>query len=236
MGDDCVKRVCIHQPDFLPYLGFFHRLLSCDTFVILDDVQFLRRGWHHRDKIKTPAGVRWLSLSVKKGDYQQQIKQVCLSNGDEWIESNLNLIRENYRKAPYFEENFPSIEAIYRTGFDLMIDLNLAFLNYFYVLFETEFEVVLSSDLRVEGRRNEKLKNLVSAVGGNVYLSGLGARSYLDEEVFQKAGISVEWQEFQHPVYSQLQEDFIPNLSCLDVLLNSGPDSKDVLWSSRSPE
>lgn len=227
-----MKRVCIHQPDFAPYLGFFHRLLLVDLFIVLDDVQFLRRGWHHRDKIKTPQGERWLTLSIKKGDFYQKINQVILSeNRDVWVTRHLNLLMENYRRAPYFDEYFPRIRSIYQTGFSKLVDLNLAFLQFFFEIFDTHVVTVLSSTLNVPGKSNQKLINLVKAVGGTHYLSGIGARAYLDEQMFADEGITVEWQQFQHPVYPQLHGEFIPNLSCIDLLFNCGPGAKEVLWS-----
>lgn len=228
-----MKRICIHQPDFLPYLGFFHRLLCTDLFIVLDDVQFLRKGsgWHNRDIIKTPRGISWLTLSVKKGNLQQKINEVLLSEDDKWITKNLNLLKENYNQAPYFKDYFPNIRDIYLSGFCKMTDLNLAFLKFFYGLFELEVSSVLSSELNVEGQKNEKLIHLIKAVGGTHYLSGVGAKDYLDEQLFANEGIVVEWQQFRPPIYPQLYGDFIPNLSCIDLLFNYGPKSKDILRS-----
>lgn len=225
-----MKRVCIHQPDFLPHLGFFHRLNLVDIFIILDDVQFLRRGWHHRDKIKTKYGAKWLTLSISKCDYYQKINQVILSeNRNIWITNNLNLLGENYKKAPYFDEYFQQIRDIYLTNFSRMIDLNMTFLYFFLRLLDIEVDIILSSKLNVEGRSNQKLINLVKAMNGTHYLSGIGAQDYLDEQMFADKGIIVEWQNFRHPVYPQLHGEFIPNLSCIDLLFNCGPRSKDII-------
>ena len=227
-----MKRVVIHQPDFAPYLGFFHRLLFCDLFIVLDDVQFVRKGgWHHRDKIKTPRGEQWLTLSVEKGRLATRIKEVLLSTRPAWIEDNLNLLRENYRKAPYFGLYFPLIHELYSRGFTKMIDLNMAFLDFFYDVFELQVKRRLSSDLDVDGSSNQKLINLIKAVGGSHYLSGVGARGYMNERLFDNEGIIVEWQDFHHPVYPQLHGPFAPNLSCIDLLFNCGPKSAEVLRS-----
>lgn len=227
-----MKRVCIHQPDFLPYLGFFDRLLFTDVFIILDDVQFLRRGWHHRDKIKTKQGESWLTLSIKKGDYYQKINQVLLGEDrDVWVPRNLNLIKENYRDAPYFDNYFSQIKDIYQLPLVKMIDINMEFLKFCFDAFNLQVNKIFSSDLNVEGQNNQKLINLVKAVEGTHYLSGTGARAYLDEGMFAQEGIVVEWQEFKHPIYSQLHGEFIPYLSCIDLLFNCGPQAKDVLRS-----
>jgi hypothetical protein len=230
-----MKPACIHQPDFLPYLGFFHRLLYTDLLIILDDVQFLRRGWHHRDLIKGSKGAQWLTLSIKKGDYHQNINQVILhADRDRWISNHLNLLRANYSKAPFFKAYFPQIEAIYRKKAVRMIDLNMAFLHFFFDLFGLDNQIVLSSDLGVEGKSNLRLINLLKSVDRRRYLSGIGARDYLDERQFQAAGIRVDWQRFDHPVYPQLHGKFIPNLSCIDILFNCGPEAEAILKSCKT--
>lgn len=229
--------VCIHQPDFLPYLGFFHRLLSSDVFVYLDDVQFLRKGsgWHNRDRIKTAAGERWLTLSVREGRLHRQIREVALSDTEPWRERHLNVLRENYRKAPFFRAYFPAIEALYRADATMMVDFNVRLLRFFYEVFELRVAEVFSSGLAVAGSSNEKLINVIRAVGGTHYLSGTGARAYLDERLFAAAGIVVRWQRFAHPVYPQLHGPFVPNLSCVDALFNYGPAVKDLLRSCDAP-
>jgi hypothetical protein len=231
-----LKRVCIHQPDFVPYLGFFHRLLLVDLFIVLDDVQFLRKGsgWHNRDKIKTKQGTSWLTLSVKKGLMQQKINEVVLNPQKEWIQRNLNLLIENYHAAPYFDEYFPKIRDIYQIDFVRMVDLNLAFLQFFFEIFDIHVDVLVSSNINVSGQGSQRLVNLVKAVDCTHYLTGTGSRSYLEEQLFIDNGIVVEWQNFCHPIYPQLHSPFIPSLSCLDVLFNCGSGAKEVLRSCLS--
>ena len=225
-----MKTICIHQPDFLPYLGFFHRLLEIDLFIILDDVQFERGGWHHRDKIKTKQGEQWLSLSTKKGVFPQNINQVELAEKSHvWVKKNLNLLIENYKSSLFFDTYFPEIQKIYFTGFQKMTDLNMAFLQFLLKAFDLQVDIVISSSLNTEGQSNQKLINLIKATDGTHYLSGVGARAYLNEEMFAQEGISVEWQNFSHPIYPQLHGEFIPYLSSIDLLFNCGSRSKDIL-------
>lgn len=227
-----MKRVCIHQPDFLPYLGFFHRLLLVDQFIVLDDVQFEKGGWHHRDQVKTRQGTKWLTLSIKKGYFLQQIRNVQLSQPSQsWVDRNLNLIQENYKNSSYFDAYFSQIQDIYRQDHEKLIDINLAFLEFCLQVFEIEVEIIFSSSLQVEGTSNQRLINLLKAVDGTHYLSGIGARDYMEEEMFIEAGIQVEWQQFNHPIYPQLHGDFIPYLSCIDLFFNCGPKSKEILHS-----
>lgn len=198
--------------------------------MVFDDVQFLRRGWHHRDKIKTREGATWLTLSVKKGDYHQKINEVILGDVQEgWVDDNLNLIREHYQKAPCFSEYFPKIKEVYMAGYTKLVDINIAFLRMLFEIFEIRTKLVLASTLGAEGQNNERLINILKKVNGTHYLSGTGAKAYLDENVFAQEGIKVDWQKFTHPQYPQLHGDFIPNLSCLDILLNCGFESKNIL-------
>ncbi|MNK65815.1 WbqC-like protein family protein [compost metagenome] len=223
-------RVCVHQPDFAPYLGFFHRLLTADVFIVMDDVQFLRRGWHHRDKIKTPQGERWLTLSIEKGDYLQTLDNVRLAPPQQgWVEANLNSIRENYRKARHFERYFPALEAIYRSDAERLVPFNMRVLAFLMQALELHVDLRFSSEFKVPGTKSERLINLVTAVGGTHYYTGIGSRSYLDEALFNRAGLAVEWQDFNHPTYPQLHGAFIPYLSTLDLLFNCGPQAREVL-------
>jgi len=223
-----VVTVCIHQPDFAPYLGFFHRLLASDHFIILDDVQFIRRGWHHRDRIKTREGTTWLTLSLQKGRYHQQIRDVVLAEG-KWIDESLNLIRQSYAKAPYFDLIFPQVEDVYRGGHKRLIDFNLAFLQMAMRLLEIDMQTSLASSYNVSSTSSQRLLDLVFAVGGDNYLTGIGSRNYLDELLFERSEVMVTWQDFRHPVYPQLYGEFEPMLSCFDLFFNSGNSSASML-------
>jgi hypothetical protein len=224
--------VCIHQPDFVPYLGFFHRLLIADHFFLLDDVQFIRRGWHQRDRLKSRNGSIWLTLSLCKGDFHQRIDQVMLSADCKWIENNLNVIRDCYAKAPYFNEVFPRVEAIYRAAHKRMMDLNRDFLELAMEYFQIDITMSYASDYFVNSSGSQRLVDLVQQVGCSTYLTGTGSKAYLEEEKFIAAGLKVVWQKFNHPVYPQLHGEFEEMLSCLDILFNCGQDSAAILRST----
>jgi len=228
-----MTRVVIHQPDFAPYLGFFHRFLAADLYVVLDHAQFVQntsRAWTHRDKIKTPQGERWLSLSVEKALLGTPIKEVTLSRTRDWRQDNLRLIEENYRKAKHFDEVFPEIERLYEQPIERLADFNLSFIAWMMDAFDVRIPWLLSSSLEPVGQRNEMLVDILRKVDARTYLSGVGARAYLEEDVLKSAGIEVLWQDFRHPVYPQLHGAFVPGLSGLDMLLNCGlPGSRRIL-------
>jgi hypothetical protein len=224
-----VQTICIHQPDFAPHLGFFHRLLLADHYVILDDVQFIRRGWQHRDKIKGKSESRWLTLSIQKGNFHQKINEVLLATNTEWIEDNLNLLCDAYKNASHFDEVYSRVELIYRAGHTKMIDLNLDMIRLALDYFQITIPISYASQYKVEAKSTARLIKLIKVLEGGIYLTGTGSRAYLEETLFNEAGIRVRWQNFNHPLYPQLNGNFEPMLSCLDMIFNCGKDSADIL-------
>jgi hypothetical protein len=221
-----MKTVVIHQPDFLPYLGFFDRFLKSDLWVVLDHVQFVNKGnsWHYRDKIKTPNGAQWLSTSIQKCANDTPINEVLLSNTVDWRTKNLNLLRQNYGKAPGFAEVFPYIEELYAYSCIKMADFNLRSIEMLMKLFDISIPSVFSSKLDPQGKKNELLIDILNKVGADIYLSGVGAKDYMEPDLFKLSGIDVVYQDYKHPVYTQLHGNFIPYLSSIDLFLNCGID------------
>lgn len=219
------KTVVIHQPDFIPYLGFFHRFLDADLYLVLDDVQFVNgtsRAWTHRDKIKTAKGVRWLSISVNKMPRDTLINQVELSDAVNWRCAHIQQLEANYRDSPFYEDIMPCLRSLYAEPARRLMDFNLCSIRMLMSLLDVERPMVLSSTLSAEGAGNAMLVDLLKKVGADRYLSGVGARDYMDESLFLAAGIDVHWQNFQHPVYPQQFGKFEAYLSAIDVLFNCG--------------
>ncbi len=222
--------VCIHQPDFLPWLGFFHRLKTCDAFVVLDNVQFIRRGWQHRDRIKTAQGPQWLTVPVKKkGRFDQLIGDVEIDETEDWRSKHMKTLESAYARAPFFTELFPKVRGIYAKRHRRLMDLNMDFIRFFCEAFGIEVETRFASAMDGAGNKSDLLAALTVAAGGQVYLTGTGSRDYLDEGVFEAAGIKVAWQAFELPEYLQLHGDFAPGLSAIDALLNCGNGCRDLL-------
>jgi len=228
------KIVVIHQPDFLPYLGFFHRFLYADLYVILDMVQFVssNRSWHNRDKIKTHQGEKWLTVSVKKASRKIRINEVSLAESIDWKAKNINLIVQNYKKAPYFNEIIPHIEELYRFQCKKMVDFNLKSIKILMNLFDIKIETILSSELNPQGKGNTLLVDILKKMNASHYLSGIGAKDYYDPAPYTEADIQVVWQEFSHPVYPQQYGAFIPYLSSIDLLFNCGIEKSRRILSS----
>ena len=214
------KTITIHQPDFLPWLGFFDRWIKSDLFIILDDVQFLRRGWHHRDKIKTPSGIKWLTVPIiKKGQYYQKINETKIDSSRDWTADHLNLIYTAYKKAPQFDSVYSEIKAVYSKKTDKLIDLNLNFLFFVAERLNIKTPVAFSSEYNTGLKGTERLVKLVKETNGQNYLTGTGSKAYLDEDLFSKENINVVWQQFSVPSYPQLYNSFEPGLSIIDLLM-----------------
>lgn len=227
------KVVVIHQPDFVPYLGFFHRFMNADMYIALDHVQFVNsssRAWTHRDKIKTAQGEKWLTVSVKKAPRDTAINQMELSADTNWRQDNLRLLEQNYRKAPCYNELMPEIERLYAQPFHMLRDFNMASIEMLMDMLDVRIPWVWSSSLNPVGKKNELLVDLLQKVSATHYLSGVGARDYFDPAPFREAGIEVAWQNFTHPIYPQLYGEFAPYLSGMDLLFNCGVEkSREIL-------
>jgi len=212
--------VTIHQPDFLPWLGFFDRWAKSDIYIVLDDVQFIRRGWHHRDRIKAVDGPIWLTVPVvKKNRYHQLIKDTEIDNSLAWRKKHLRMIELNYRKAPNFEYFFHKIKEIYESNHLLLIELNMDFLRFVAGELRIDTPFKFASSLNISSSGNQRLVDLVKSVNGSSYLTGLGSKSYLDEDLFRKEDIKVIWQNYSVSAYKQLHGNFERGLSVLDYLM-----------------
>jgi hypothetical protein len=213
-----------HQPDFLPHLGFFHKLLNADVFIVMDNVQFVKspNGMTHRDLIKTSNGKSWLTLSIEKAPQKTTISNINLSKHVNWKNKNLRMLEENYRKSQYFDEIHPFVVELYSKEYKRLIDINIESIRMIMKLLEIDIPLVLLSSLNTTGSKNELLISALEDVGASSYLSGVGSRSYLDSEKFKNKGIKVIWQKYTPIVYMQLFGQFIPNLSSIDMLYNCG--------------
>jgi hypothetical protein len=221
----------MHQPEHLPWLGFFDKLRCCDVLVVLDTVQFARRDFQNRNRIKGAAGPIWLTVPVEsKGKVDQAIEEVRIVEEQSWRRKCWAAIRLNYGKAPHFAEHAPFFEALYAREWTRLLDLNMAVIRYLVEQFGITTRLVAGSELGVRERGGTAVALAACrAVGAATYLSGAFGRDYLDERQFAEAGIAVRYQEFRHPAYPQLHGGFLPQMSAIDLLFNCGPESRAVL-------
>jgi len=182
--------VAIHQPNFAPWLGYFHKMQNADVFVLLDDVPISRRGYTRRVKIQ---GDRWLSVPVHSG-FTTPINEITLADED-FAASHHGILRAAYGPSPELDE-FVAAERRAVAESDLLVDLNLAVLEHLRVKLAINTKMIRSSELDVQGTSTERLVSIVSQLGGDIYLSGSGGRSYQDEDLFEHVGIALRYDDF----------------------------------------
>ena len=221
----------IHQPNYIPWLGFFHKLLLSDTYVVFDDVQFPRgKDYANRNQIKTNNGKMWLTASVLGKKDLKPWNQIEINNNG-WKEKHLNNIESFYKKTPYFKSYFLFLKRIYETDHKLLLNLNLDLIIFFLGCLDKTPNIVLSSDIKTELTGLDKILYILKNQNTTKYISGdgEGSKRYINEQLFKDNNIELVWQNYKHPVYNQLHGEFIPYLSILDLLFNEGPNSKNII-------
>jgi hypothetical protein len=220
----------IHQPEFLPWLGWIDKVRQCDVFVLLDSVQYEKNYFQNRNRIRSANGSTWLTVPVlTKGFFGQTIRDVKIQNDETWRRKHVQSIKQNYSSAPFFDRYFPDLQNIYEAATDNLAELNIAAIEWIVGAFGLKSKFIRSSQLGVTGKRSELLANLCLAVGASRYLSGISGKDYLDPSYFHSAQVIVQYQEFNHPIYKQCYEPFMPQMSSIDLLFNAGPQALQVL-------
>ena len=219
-------KAAIHQLQYWPGLRFFAKMRAADLFIYLDDVQFEKREFQNRNRIRTPRGWQYLTAAVvSKGRFSQKINEVELDNPADWLKDHLQAIKQNYARAPFFKEYLPAIETLYSRDYRVLSDLAMATMDLLKDAFAIKTPVKFSSEFKIDETSSARLAKLCAAAGADEYLSGAGAKAYLDPGVFSYAGIKLSWQEFSPRPYPQAFPGFEPDMSALDLLLNCGPRS-----------
>jgi len=219
------KRVAIVQSNYIPWKGYFDLIASVDEFVLFDDVQFTRRDWRNRNRIKTPTGLLWLTIPVAvKGKYEQRINETRISDSS-WTRKHVASLRHAYGKAASFAHVWPAIEALYAQASDvpLLSNVNHLFLSGLCALLKIETKITPSSNFVLREGKTERLVSLCQELGATHYLSGPSARSYMEPRLFDEAGIVLQYADYsRYPVYEQLHGPFEHAVSMLDLLFNVG--------------
>ena len=221
--------VTIHQPEYLPWLGFFHKMASCDLYVILDSGQFSKNNYQNRNRLIDRRGdVFWSTVPVRMiGHKEKRIADMELDNTQPWARKIWARVVEAYRRHPYFNALGPELEAIFMDNHSLLVDLNLALIKFFRQQLTITAPMVRSSTLDVSGSRSALLVSICKHLGASTYLSGPSGREYLDTELFKSEGVALDYHLFEHPTY--LAPIFQPYLSTLDLLFNHGPQSREII-------
>ena len=216
-----MKIISAHQSQYLPWLPYFRKVALSDTFVWMDSVQFQRRGLQNRTQVWSEKGMKWLTLPVKKGLYEDRIDEKVFAE-DGLLESNLKHLYSIYSKAPYFEPTYAFLEEVTEQAqsLDYLNDANRLFFDRLSQLLEIKTEVISLSSLDISSNKNQLILDICLKTNADVYLSGLGAKDYLKDETFQEQGIQIDYFASSPPQYPTFKPPFIGGLSIIDFLMN----------------
>ena len=221
--------VAVHQPQYLPWLGYYDKIDKADIFVLLDNVQYKKNEWQNRNKIKTAQGGQWLTVPVAYR-FPQLINEVTITNTEKWQHKQRQAIITNYRKSPHWGmlENF--FTNLFSTEWQTISQLNIYVVRKLAEIIGITTPMHIASELgKLPDDPDERLIAITKYFGADTYLAGMGGRGYMDLEKFHREGITVNFQEYIHPVYDQLFGDFEPFMSVIDLMFNHGNHSLKII-------
>ncbi len=226
--------VAAHQPNYLPWIGFFEKMARADCFVIVDHVQFERQNFQNRNRIKLADGVRWLTVPVRRGRQADRICDKEIVAGatihTDWQRRSWLTLANAYGAAPYFSTYAEELRAVYERPWQLLVELNIGLIELCRRWLGITTPTVRTSTLGVTDARTKMIAQFCKQVGGDTYLSGSGGSTkYLDIDLLKSEGIAVLWQKFVHPKYPQLHGPFVSHLSVIDLVFNCGPQSRALM-------
>lgn len=230
--------VSIMQPAFLPWLGYFNRIVHSDLHIVLDHVQIdksSKTNFANRNKIRTREGWIWLTVPiVRRGQTGNlALNRIRIAEDTDWIRKTWASIQHNYAGAKHFKRYSAPFEATFHQAWTHLADLNARLTEDFLRSFEIKVKTRLSSEMNVEGDKDDLILNLVKSAGATRYISGPFGRGYLDLDKFARAGIEVVFHDYAHPHYAQAFPGFEPCMSAIDLLFNCGPDSRKILCETQ---
>jgi len=222
--------IVITQPTFLPYSGFFAPMLLAEKIIILDDVQFDKRSWQQRNRIKNNNGEFLLTIGVKsKGKIHQKINEVVINHDTKDIDKIIKSIYLNYKKAPFFDKYFDIIEKTIFKNNKKLIDLNLSLIKKINEFLDiSNDKLLLSSSLKNSKKKFELIREIYSKVGATRLLSTQGTKNYFPKKL--PPDMNINFYSYEEEIkYKQQHKGFIKNLSIIDILFNCGPESKNII-------
>ena len=216
-------QVSIHQPAYLPWLGYFDKIAQSDLFIYLDTVQYQKNSFQNRNKIRVKDGWTWLTVPVlTKGQlYSNPLSKIAINNKTPWRKKHLGAIQMNYGRAAYFDREIVSLREFLEREWDQLSELCYDMCTHFLRRLDIDTRVIKSSDLRpMDETKSELILELCREVGADSYLSGALGHDYLETQDFAEAGITLHFQDYQHPQYKQVYDDFEPYMAVIDLLMN----------------
>ena len=222
-----MSKIIITQSNYIPWKGFFNAMHQVDKIVLYDDMQFTKRDWRNRNLIKTPNGLKWLTIPVEvKGKFHQKINETIISDKD-WNRNHLNLLKENYKKADSYKEVIDWVEVLYENcQFELLSEVNEYFIKNINIYLGINTEILRSESFSLKEGKTERLIGICKDLNAKEYYSGPAAQNYMEEELFEKASIKLNYFDYSdYKEYPQLHGDFVHGVSILDLIFNLGEKS-----------
>jgi len=227
-----LKKVAISQSNYIPWKGYFNNIKLVDEFVLYDDMQYTKRDWRNRNKIKTPNGLKWLTIPVEvKGKFFQKIKDTKISDKN-WYIKHLNILKSNYSKAKYYKDVIGFIEELYETAnYNYLSEINYHFLSQICDYLGINTKISFSSDFNLlEEGKTDRLVDLCKQLKATQYYTGSAAKNYMDETLFEEEGITINYYDYSKFLeYSQLYGKFEHGVSILDLIFNEGKAAVNFL-------
>lgn len=222
----------ISQSMYFPWVGLLEQLRLADVFIHYDDVQFTR-GFYNRVQVKTANGSKWITVPLRDHHRGQRIDEVLIDDRTDWRSQHRDILRQAHLKSPFRDEMLTLVDGVFskdaRTLADISRESILALARYFSLADDTKF--MDSADLGISGASSQRLHDICLAVAANVYVTGHGARNYLDHELFERSGIKVEYMKYRMIPYPQMHDDFTPFVTGLDLVANCGRAGANVICS-----
>ncbi|MDE1829746.1 MAG: WbqC family protein [Thaumarchaeota archaeon] len=228
--------VTIHQPDFLPWLGFFNKVRLSDLLVIGDHVQYRNKGYQNRNRIKTIKGWQWLTVPIVH-NWGSSINEMMIlnreQNGITWDDLHLRTLQVNYGKAPFYDTYIGIFEKIYKRRIEMLAECNLEFLKAIFSILGIDIPIKRTSEMNMTGSKTDLIVEICKAVGADTYLSGMKGARYMEESTLEQNGVKLLYNNYEHPVYEQqfMEVGFEPNMSVIDLIFNHGPQSFEIIKS-----
>ncbi len=228
-------KVGIIQSNYIPWRGYFDFIDDVDLFIFHDDLQYTKNDWRNRNRIKTPDGTPWLTVSVHLHHTNQRIQDTRIDYSTRWPQTHLNRLRSAYGRAPYFESYFCEFKEILKHRFEFLSELNIALCRWVMNKLPIETPTRSAAEFGVLSSKSERLISLLQSVSASTYLSGPVARSYIDEALFRRNRIRIEYKSYDYPPYAQPWGAFVGDVTVLDLLFNTGPKARRYLKSRSKP-
>ena len=219
-----------HQPEYLPYIGYFYKIAKCDAFILVDHIQYAKKDFQNRNYIKSSSGPLLLTVPVKTSDkFEQKIYEVMIDERLPWRRKHLGSIINCYQKSPYYKEHIGFFKDLYSRNWTNLLDLNVEIIDYVSEQLHIKKKWLYSSEYNFEKNKDELLIEMCKKLNFDTYLSGQGGKNYVNDRKFEASDLKHIYTDFQHPTYPQQFGEFKPYMSTIDLLFNMGERSKDIL-------